>query len=109
MIPRSPQTPNQHTSEAREVWLMPVFRPKPGRTAELRAALQDLQQTSRKDQGCIEYRVYACDERFVLIEGWDSQADLDGHNEQSHVQRFVRISMDLLAEPFTAIPITPVN
>ncbi|GAB3273682.1 hypothetical protein GCM10027449_11330 [Sinomonas notoginsengisoli] len=88
---------------------MPVFTPKPGRTAELRAALQDLQQTSRQDQGCLEYSVYACDERFVLIEGWDSQADLDGHNEQAHVQGFVRISLDLLAGPFTVTAITPVN
>lgn len=108
MAPRSQQAANQQTTEAREVWLMPVFAPKPERAADLRTALCQLQQRSRKDQGCIEYSVYASDGRFVLIEGWESRAELDYHNEQDHVREFVDISVDLLIEPFTVTPITPV-
>jgi quinol monooxygenase YgiN len=88
---------------------MPVFTPKLDRAAELRTVLHQLQQRSRKDQGCIEYSVYAVDGRFVLIEGWESQADLDNHNEQDHVREFVDSSTDLLAEPFTVTPITPMG
>ncbi|MGT2463888.1 putative quinol monooxygenase [Sinomonas atrocyanea] len=88
---------------------MPVFIPSPDRAGELRTALHELQQTSRKDPGCIEYSVYEADGRFVLIEGWDSRADLESHNEQAHVQEFVGSSADLLAEPFTVARITPVS
>lgn len=109
MAPRSRQAANQQATKAREVWLMPVFTPKPDRAAELRTALHQLQQTSRKDQGCIEYSVYASDGRFVLIEGWESRADLDSHNEREHVRDFVDISADLLSEPFTVTPIAPLS
>ncbi|WP_246036124.1 putative quinol monooxygenase [Sinomonas susongensis] len=93
--------------QPQEVWLMPVFTPEPGREAELRGALLDLQRTSRLDHGCIEYSVYAVDGRFVLIEGWDSRTDLQKHNEQGHVRDFVALCSDLLAEPFTVTPMTP--
>ena len=97
------------TSQTEQVWLMPLFTPKPGSESELRADLEALQRLSRKDEGCIEYSVYAFDERFVLIEGWESQADLDSHNEKDHVREFVDSSTDLLAEPFTVVRITPVG
>ncbi|MEV8146904.1 putative quinol monooxygenase [Arthrobacter sp. NPDC080031] len=109
MNPSPPADRNPAGPEAQEAWLMPVFTPKSGRGAELRTTLQELQHTSRKDQGCIEYSVFEVDGRFVLIEGWDSRADLDSHNEQAHVKEFVRGSVDLLAEPFTVTPITPLG
>lgn len=97
------------TSQTEQVWLMPLFTPKPGLQSALRADLEALQRLSRKDAGCIEYSVYAVDERFVLIEGWESRADLEHHNDQDHVREFVESSTDLLAESFTVTPITPVG
>jgi quinol monooxygenase YgiN len=109
MTPSSPADRNPAGPAAQEAWLMPVFTPRPDRAAELRTALHELQQASRKDPGCIEYSVYEADGRFVLIEGWDSHADLDSHNEQAHVREFVGSSVDLLAQPFTVTSITPVS
>lgn len=109
MNPSSPADRSPAGPAAQEVWLMPVFTPKPDRVTELRTALKELQQTSRKDPGCIEYSVYEADGRFVLTEGWDSRADLESHNEQAHVREFVDSSVDLLAEPFTVTPITPLS
>jgi quinol monooxygenase YgiN len=109
MNPPSATDHNPAGIEGQEAWLMPVFTPKPDRAAELRTALRNLQQTSRKDRGCIEYSIYEVDGRFVLIEGWNSRADLASHNEQAHVQEFVDGSVDLLAEPFTVTPIAPVS
>jgi quinol monooxygenase YgiN len=97
------------TSGTEQVWLMPVFTPKPGRESALRVALEALQKVSRKDTGCIEYIVFADAGRFVLIEGWERQADLDAHNDQAHVLEFVKLTQSLLAEPFTVTPITPVG
>ena len=97
------------TSESEQVWLMPVFTPKPDQESALRAALGALQKVSREDPGCIEYTVFADGGRFVLVEGWERQVDLDAHNAQAHVLDFVKLTPSLLAEPFTVTPITPVG
>ncbi|MDQ4491228.1 antibiotic biosynthesis monooxygenase [Sinomonas sp. ASV486] len=109
MTTGSTPTAEQQAQQIREVWLLPVFTPRPDCAAELSAALRELQQESRQDQGSIEYSVYAVDGRFILIEGWDSQTDLERHNEQAHVQEFVALSARLLAKPFTVTPITRVG
>ncbi|WP_422935596.1 putative quinol monooxygenase [Sinomonas sp. P47F7] len=96
-------------SQAAQVWLMPPFTPKPGLESPLRAALEALQRLSRNDEGCVEYTVFADGARFVLIEGWDRQSDLDAHTTQAHVRDFVAECAELLAEPFTVTPITPLG
>ncbi|MBT1002265.1 antibiotic biosynthesis monooxygenase [Paenarthrobacter sp. DKR-5] len=86
---------------------MPVFTPAPGRAQDLRKALAELQGASRDDEGCLQYTVFDDGSRFVLIEGWRRQTDLDAHNEQAHTRDFVAVSPDLLAERFTVTPVTP--
>jgi quinol monooxygenase YgiN len=95
---------------AAEVWLMPVFIAKEGRGGEVREALAKLQSESRSDPGCLEYTVFADDQRpgtFVLFEGWISDKDLIDHNELSHVKDFVQAVEPLLAVPFSVTPLTP--
>ncbi|MFJ5861763.1 putative quinol monooxygenase [Pseudarthrobacter sp. NPDC092439] len=98
------------SQEEAHVWLMPVFTAKPGQEAALREALAGLQSASRKDAGCLEYTVFADDQRpgtFVLFEGWARHEDLEAHNEEDHVKDFVTRVQPLLAMPFTVTPITP--
>ncbi|MET1087141.1 MAG: putative quinol monooxygenase [Arthrobacter sp.] len=95
---------------AAEVWLMPVFIAKEGRRDELQEALAKLQSVSRNDPGCLEYTVFADDQRpgtFVLFEGWISHKDLVDHNEKSHVKDFVQTVAPLLSVPFSVTPLTP--
>ncbi|MFN3922501.1 MAG: putative quinol monooxygenase [Pseudarthrobacter sp.] len=102
-----------HTTAGQEetqVWLMPVFIAKAGQEAALRETLLGLQSVSRKDAGCLEYTVFADDQRpdtFVLFEGWARLEDLRAHNDEAHVKEFVKAVQPLLAGPFTVTPITP--
>ncbi|OAE01091.1 antibiotic biosynthesis monooxygenase [Arthrobacter sp. OY3WO11] len=89
---------------------MPVFTAKTGQEATLREALLSLQSVSRKDAGCLEYTVFADNQRpgtFVLFEGWARHEDLKAHNEEAHVKEFVNGVQSLLAVPFSVTPITP--
>lgn len=97
------------TTQTEQVWLMPLFTPKPGLESALRSTLEALQRLSRNDEGCIEYTIFADGTRFVLIEGWDRQADLDAHTAQAHVRDFMAKCTELLAEPFTVTRITPLG
>ncbi|WP_426766986.1 putative quinol monooxygenase [Pseudarthrobacter sp. 1G09] len=93
-----------------EVWLMPVFIAKDGFEAELEEVLLTLQTASRKDPGCLHYRVFADAHRpgtFVLFEGWSRSEDLRSHNEESHVKDFVTQVEPLLMVPFSVTPLTP--
>jgi quinol monooxygenase YgiN len=96
--------------ETTEVWLMPVFIAKAGHEADLQEALHSLQTLSRKDPGCLEYTVFSDVQRpgtFVLFEGWAHNADLEAHNEEDHVKKFVKEVDQLLTVPFSVTPLTP--
>jgi quinol monooxygenase YgiN len=96
--------------ETTEVWLMPVFIAKAGHEADLQEALHSLQTLSRKDPGCLEYTVFSDVQRpgtFVLFEGWAHNEDLEAHNEEDHVKKFVKEVDQLLTVPFSVTPLTP--
>jgi len=58
---------------------------------------------SRRETGCINYRLYEETERenhFLFVEEWESQAALEQHFATSHVQQFMReIPATLVAPP----------
>ncbi len=98
--------------EAAEVWLMPVFIAKAGHEADLQEALHSLQKLSRNDPGCLEYTVFSDGQRpgtFVLFECWAHDEDLEAHNEENHVKKFVKEVDQLLAVPFAVTPLTPLT
>src|SRR5919112_912621 len=73
------------------VRLIPVFEAKPGFEHELARLLNDLQAVSRRDAGCLEYRIFSDSDSprtFVLHEEWTSIAALDFHNGLQHVKDF---------------------
>ena len=98
--------------EPAEVWLMPVFIAKAGRESELQGVLGSLQTNSRKDQGCLEYTVFADGQQpgtFVMFEGWTSAEDLEAHNRQQHVKDFVEAVKTLLEVPFSVTTLAPIR
>lgn len=100
------------SQETAEVWLMPVFIAKVGRATDLQEALHSLQTLSRKDPGCLECTVFSDEHQpgtFVLFEGWASNQDLEGHNDEDHVKEFVKEVEPLLAVPFSVTPLTPLT
>lgn len=62
---------------------------RPDTVAPLRALLQTLVEPTRKEAGCISYRLLnnvddATD--FTFVEEWRSSADVDAHMRTAHVQ-----------------------
>jgi quinol monooxygenase YgiN len=84
--------------------LIVTFRPKPEQSASLRRAVQGLVAPTRREQGCIEYRLHEVIDRpdeLVLYEAWAAQADLDRHLETPALRAFVASLDQMLAEPLS--------
>ena len=66
-----------------------TFQARPGREAELRAALTGLVAPTRKEAGCINYDLHVSPEeasRFLFHENWTSKAHLDAHLQSAHIK-----------------------
>ena len=66
-----------------------TFQARPGKEAELRAALIGLLAPTRKEAGCLNYDVHqSADDpaKFLFHENWTSKAHLDAHLQSPHVK-----------------------
>ena len=66
-----------------------TFEARPGKEAELRAALIGLVAPTRKEVGCINYDLHISTEtptKFLFHENWTSKAALDAHLQTPHIQ-----------------------
>ncbi len=65
------------------------FQARPGKEAELRAALIGLLAPTRNESGCLNYDVHqSVDDpaKFLFHENWTSKAHLDAHLQSPHVK-----------------------
>ena len=66
-----------------------IFHARPGKEAELRAALIGLLAPTHNEAGCLNYDVHqSVDDpaKFLFHENWTSQAHLDAHLQSAHVK-----------------------
>lgn len=66
-----------------------VMRAKAGKEEELKAALDSLIETTRKEDGCVTYALHRGTEDpslFVFYENWASADHLDAHLAAPHLQ-----------------------
>ncbi len=66
-----------------------TFQAKPGKEAELKAALINLVAPTRKEAGCLNYdlhRLPADPGKFLFHENWTSKAHLDAHLQSPHIK-----------------------
>jgi quinol monooxygenase YgiN len=66
-----------------------TFQARPGKEADLRAALVGLLEPTRKEEGCINYDLHISPEnpaKFLFHENWASKAALDAHLQSAHVK-----------------------
>lgn len=84
------------------VVVVATFKVKPGQEGEGEAVLRRvIEQTHAHEPGCVLYALHrAVDDstRFVVVEKWESQQDLDAHFEQPYMGE-IAAARDLLAEP----------
>jgi quinol monooxygenase YgiN len=74
-----------------------IITAKPGSEPIVEAALKALVDSSREDQGCISYELFASvsvPATFVTIEKWQSQEDLDAHMASAHMADTINTAGD---------------
>ncbi|MSU58180.1 MAG: antibiotic biosynthesis monooxygenase [Pedosphaera sp.] len=84
-----------------------TFTARPGKEAELRAALTGLLAPTRNEAGCLNYDLHASPEdpaKFLFHENWTSKAALDAHLQSPHVKALLP-RVDELCTAFPAITI----
>jgi quinol monooxygenase YgiN len=78
------------------------IRAREGREAEVRRELLELLAPTRAERGCLGYDMHEMPEEptlFSFHETWASEADLDRHLMEPHVQSWIAKADALLAEP----------
>ena len=71
------------------ITVVATFQAKPGQEAELKTALISLVAPTRKEAGCLNYDLHVSPQdpaKFLFHENWTSQAHLDAHLQNTHVQ-----------------------
>jgi quinol monooxygenase YgiN len=89
------------------VTVVAMFQARPGKEAELRAALIELVAPTRKENGCLNYDLHQSPEdaaRFLFHENWTSKAALDVHLQSAHVKALLP-RVDELCTAFPEIKI----
>ena len=72
----------------------------PERRDELVAQLREMQDNSRREEGCLRYGFFAAVEdplNFVAVEEWADREALDRHFTQPHLHEFSRRLLELVA------------
>jgi quinol monooxygenase YgiN len=71
------------------VTLTVTFQARPGKEAELRAALTGLLAPTRAEVGCINYDLHTASDdpsKFLFFENWASKAHHEAHDKTPHIQ-----------------------
>jgi quinol monooxygenase YgiN len=68
---------------------------------ELVALLEEMQENSRREEGCLRYGFFAAVEdplSFVAVEEWADREALDRHFAQRHLHEFTRRLLERVSE-----------
>ena len=71
------------------VTVVATFQARPGREADLRAALIGLVGPTRLEAGCLNYDLHQSPDdpaKFMFHENWTSNALLDAHLQSDHIK-----------------------
>lgn len=92
---------------AKTITVVATFEARPGKEAELRAALIGLVGPTRKEAGCLNYDLHILPEnpvKFLFHENWTTKAALDAHLQAPHVQALLpRVGELCIAPPAIVI------
>ncbi len=66
------------------------FQARPGKEAELRAALTEVVGPTRQEDGCLFYDLHVSADdpsKFLFHESWASKTHHEAHDRTAHIQR----------------------
>lgn len=93
------------TEGSREVFVFARFHALPGKRAEVRQAMFEVQGPTRREPGCLDYAAFHSvrdPDEFYIHSRWRDRATFDAHAELPHTVRFVETVGPLLDHPFKA-------
>lgn len=85
---------------------------KPEAADQVRAALQELVEATRAEDGCVAYDLYESGSvpgTFVTVERWRDAASLEAHMATPHVAAAFAAAGDGLSGDVAIHPLTPVG
>lgn len=86
-----------------------IFAPAEGKREELVRRLQPAIEEVHAEDGCALYAIHdSPDGTIVMIEKWDSAAQLDAHAAGPAVQRLNASIADVIASPVIVTRLTPI-
>lgn len=74
---------------------------KPGKRDKIISKSRNLIESTRLEQGCVNYNLYAStedDDVLIMLEQWKNQDVLDSHMQTEHFKAFGADIKDILAE-----------
>lgn len=73
---------------------------QPGREEDIQHALTENAEASRREAGCLGYKVLRSDDgTFMTLERWRSHLDFDQHMTTAHVQLLLQTIMAMVDGP----------
>lgn len=84
-----------------KVYVIAIITSKPEYVSEVKNALVELMEETRKEEACIQYDLHQDKEdenRFIFYEIWENQEGLDKHNGQPHIKKFQAFANGKLQE-----------
>lgn len=94
-----------------ELHVVATIPAKQGSEDAIRAALTELVEATRQEEGCVSYDLYesqAAPGTFVTVEVWRDQEALDGHMQSPHLQQAFAAAGDHLGGEVAIHPLTSV-
>lgn len=94
------------------VHLLVLIEVQPGKRQQQIQAFETLKPLVLAEQGCLQYDLFAdaADEnKFVLVEQWSSQAELDAHDQTAHMVEADRLSPNFRAKPAVVVKMNRVG
>lgn len=79
-----------------------IFTARPGREADLRAALRAMIEPTLQEAGCLNYDLHASNDEpglFFFHETWTSAEAHRAHLDTAHVRNLLTLTPNLLAAP----------
>lgn len=95
-----------------EVNLMVMIEVLPGKRKTQIDAYNKLKPLVLAESGCIQYDLFCDSEnenRFILIEKWESQSDLDMHDQSVHMLEADALNPTFRAKPALVIKMNAIS
>jgi quinol monooxygenase YgiN len=94
------------------LYLIATLDAQPEHRETLMNAVKKTVEATVKEKGCISYDCFTSitqPNRFIFVERWESQEDLDAHGRSAHVQEWRALSRPLWVGKSDVEIVTPAN